>query len=80
MNPNEVLRIVHSLHRDKNIDPEIVFQAIEAALTSAARKQYGEEAEIAIMIDRETCQFSGVCDGVELDAVTLDELPEKRSS
>ena len=28
MNPSEVLRIVDAIHRDKNIDKEIVFQAI----------------------------------------------------
>ena len=32
MNATEVLRIVDAIHRDKNIDKEIVFQAIEAAL------------------------------------------------
>ena len=74
MNPNEVLRIVDSLHRDKNIDPEIVFQAIEAALSSAARKQYGEDADIAITIDRETCVFHGVCDGVELDTDVIGRI------
>ena len=53
MNPNEVLRIVDAIHRDKNIDKEIVIQAIEAALVSAARKYYGDEAEIEIRIDSE---------------------------
>ena len=52
MNSTEVLRIVDAIHRDKNIDPEIVFQAIESALVTAAKKSYGEEAEIAIHIDR----------------------------
>jgi len=74
MNPNEVLRIVDSLHRDKNIDPEIVFQAIESALTSAARKQYGEEAEITITIDRESGAFQGVCDGEELDTEVIGRI------
>ena len=36
MNASEVLRIVDSLHRDKNIPKEIVFVAIESALVSAA--------------------------------------------
>ena len=31
MKPEEILRIVDAIHRDKNIDKEIVFQAIEAA-------------------------------------------------
>ena len=53
MNPNEVLRIVDAIHRDKKIDKEIVFQAIEAALVSAAKKNYGEDSEIEITIDRQ---------------------------
>lgn len=67
MNPSEVLRIVDAIHRDKNIDKEIVFQAIESALLSAARKNYGEDAEIVIRIDREDGSISGECDGVALD-------------
>ena len=53
MNPSEVLRIVDAIHRDKNIDKEIVFEGIEAALVSAAKKHYGEEANIVVNIDRE---------------------------
>ena len=68
MNPNEVLRIVDAIHRDKNIDPEIVFQAIEAALVTATKKNHGEEADIVINIDREDGSISGTCDGVALDA------------
>ena len=67
MNPNEVLRIVDAIHRDKNIDPEIVFQAIESALVTAAKKHYGEESEIAIQIDREDGSISGQCNGEFLD-------------
>ena len=36
MKPEEVLRIVDAIHLDKNIDKEIVFEAIEQALVSAA--------------------------------------------
>ena len=67
MNPTEVLRIVDAIHRDKNIDKEIVFQAIEAALVSAARKHYGEDAEIQFGIHREDGKVEGVCDGDMLD-------------
>ncbi len=67
MNPSEILRIVDAIHRDKNIDKEIVFQAIESALVSAARKNYGDEAEIAIQIDRTDGSIRGTCDGKELD-------------
>ena len=67
MNPNEILRIVDAIHRDKNIDPEIVFQAIESALETAAKKNYGEDAEIRIVINREDGSMSGTCDGTPLD-------------
>ena len=67
MNPTEVLRVVDAIHRDKKIEKEIVFQAIEAALISAARKHYGEEAEIHFEIHREDGIIQGVCDGEVLD-------------
>jgi N utilization substance protein A len=67
MNANEVLRIVDAIHRDKNIDKEIVFQAIEAALISAAKKQYGEDQEVVLNIDRLNGAISGSHNGVPLD-------------
>lgn len=67
MNPAEVLRVVDAIHRDKNIDKELVFSAIESALVSATRKYYGEEAEIQIQIDRGSGQISGECDGDPVD-------------
>ena len=66
MNPSELLRIVDSIHRDKNIDKEIVFEGIEAALVSAAKKHYGEDEEIEVHIDRETGAITGSHDGVPL--------------
>ncbi len=68
MNASEVLRIVDAIHRDKNIEKEVVFEGIEAALVSAAKKHYGEEADIEVQIDRESGEISGVCDGEPLDA------------
>ena len=59
MNANEVLRIVDSLHRDKNIDKEVLFRAIESGLVSAARKHFGEEADIEFNIDRVAGQING---------------------
>jgi len=67
MKPNDLLRIVDALHRDKNIDKEIVFQAIESALVSAARKYYGEETDITFDIERESGVMVGSIDGEELD-------------
>jgi len=41
MDGREVLRLVEALHKDKNIEKEVVFRGIEAALLSAARKHFG---------------------------------------
>lgn len=67
MNANEILRIVDSLHREKNIDKEIVFRAIEAAMVSAARKHYGEEAEIDFRINRENGAIDGEVNGEKVE-------------
>src|SRR5690242_20343945 len=56
MNGNEVLRIVDAIHRDKNIDKEIVFEGIAQAILSAAKKHYGEEVPLDVQIDRESGQ------------------------
>jgi N utilization substance protein A len=68
MNPNEVLRIVDAIHRDKNIDKEIVFEGIEAALVSAAKKHYGEEADIDVKINREDGSIAATLEGQPLDS------------
>ncbi|MBL8830330.1 MAG: transcription termination factor NusA [Planctomycetaceae bacterium] len=67
MNASEVLRIIDAIHRDKNIDKEVIFQAIESALASALKKHYGEESQIVVNIDRKDGTVSGVRDGVPLD-------------
>lgn len=66
MKPSDLLRIVDSMHRDKNIEKEVVFRAIEAALVTAARKHYGEEAAIVFQIDRDKGEITGACDGTSL--------------
>lgn len=63
MNPQDILRIVDAIHRDKNIDKEVIFEGIEAALVSALKKHYGEEAEIVVAIDRQNGNVSGTHNG-----------------
>ena len=67
MKPEEILRIVDAIHRDKNIDKEVVFQAIEAALVTALTRQYGEGTDISIAIDRADGRLSGMGDGQSID-------------
>jgi len=73
MNPSELLRIVDAIHRDKNIDKEIVFEGIEAALVSAAKKHFGEEEDVVVQISRENGSISGTHNGVPLDPEDMAE-------
>jgi transcription termination/antitermination protein NusA len=68
MNSNELLRLIDSIHRDKNIDKEIVFQAIEAAFASALKRKHGDEEEVIVInINRQDGSITGSRDGVALD-------------
>jgi transcription termination/antitermination protein NusA len=71
----EVLRIVDSIHRDKNIEKEIVFQGIEMALLSAARKFFPETDDVTITIDRETGHVSATHNGQPLAPEVLGRIP-----
>ncbi len=66
MNPQDILRYVDSMHREKNIDQEIVFSAIEAALQTAAKRQYGEESDIVVQLDRQNGQIKAFLAGEPL--------------
>ncbi len=74
MDPNEVLRLVDTIHRDKNIDKGVVFEGIEAALVSAAKKHFGEEEEIEITINRDDGSITGTHNGVPL---APDQMAER---
>jgi len=73
MDPSELLRLVDAIHRDKNIDKEIVFEGIEAALISAAKKHYGEDCEVIVQIDRKDGLISGTHNGVPLSPEEMAE-------
>ncbi|MEW6742765.1 MAG: transcription termination factor NusA [Planctomycetota bacterium] len=54
MNGEELLRVIDAIHRDKDIDKEILFESIEMALATAARKRYGTVDDLTVRIDRST--------------------------
>ena len=54
----EVLLLVDALAREKNVDKEIVFGAVESALASATKKRFSEEADVRISIDRNTGEYA----------------------
>src|SRR5438270_615438 len=54
MKGTELLRIVDQMQHEKNIDREVIFSGIEAALQLATQKKYGEETEVQVTIDRDS--------------------------
>ncbi|WP_247422792.1 transcription termination factor NusA [Ralstonia pseudosolanacearum] len=50
----EVLLLVDALAREKNVDKDVVFGALEAALASATKKRFEEDVEVRVAIDRES--------------------------
>ena len=74
MNGNEILRIVDAIHRDKAISMDVVFEGIEQAILSAARKHFSEEEKLEVRIDRETGEPALICDGRALESELLGDL------
>ena len=50
----ELLQIADAVAREKNIDREIVIEAIEEAIQKGARSRYGAEHDIRVNIDQKT--------------------------
>jgi N utilization substance protein A len=63
MDPADIIRFADVVHRDRGIDKEVVFTAIEQGLLTAARRRFGEEAVIEVHLDRKngkiTCLVNG---------------------
>lgn len=53
----EILLLADALAREKNVDREIVFQSIESALASATKKQFSDEVDVRVAIDRESGDY-----------------------
>src|SRR5919109_619110 len=54
----EILLLVDALAREKNVDKEIVFGALELALASATKKRFQEDVDVRASVDRTTGEFS----------------------
>ncbi len=53
----ELLMLVDAISREKNVDREVVFGAVELALASATKKLYEGEVDIRVSIDRDTGEY-----------------------
>ena len=53
----ELLMLVDAISREKNVEREVVFGAVESALASASKKLHGGEVDIRVTIDRNTGEY-----------------------
>jgi len=53
----EILLLVDALAREKNVNRDVVFGALEMALASATKKKYSEDIDVRVNIDRNTGNY-----------------------
>jgi transcription termination/antitermination protein NusA len=53
----ELLMLVDAISREKSVDLEVVFGAVESALASASKKLHGGEVDIRVSIDRQSGEY-----------------------
>ncbi len=77
MNNAEMLRLIDSIARDRNVDKDLLFDDLEQAMVSAARKHYhaDEEEEFACEIDRFTGAIQLWRQGNPIDLADLGRIP-----
>ncbi len=53
----ELILLVDALAREKNVNKDVVFGALEQAIGSATKKRFSEDVEVRVAIDRDTGEY-----------------------
>ncbi len=53
----EMLMLVDAISREKTVERDVVFGAVEAALASASKKLHGGEVDMRVAVDRDTGEY-----------------------
>jgi len=54
---NEILMVVEAVSREKGVEREIIFAALEAALATATRKRYKGDIDVRVTIHRDSGEY-----------------------
>ena len=57
VNANYIPQIVQALSDERNLAPDVIFEALEAALAAAARKRHILDIDARVEIDKDTGEF-----------------------
>ncbi len=69
----ELIQALNDLGKEKGIDVEIIIEAIEAALVSAYKKNFGSQSNMRVTFDRETGEIK-----VYTRKLIVEEVTEER--
>lgn len=58
MEPELILKLVETMSRDKDVERELIFEAIEHALAVAARRKVNDPEAVQVTIDRKSGEIS----------------------
>ena len=53
----EMLMLVEAISREKNVERDVVFGAVESALAQATKKLYKGEVDIRVAVDRDSGNY-----------------------
>jgi transcription termination/antitermination protein NusA len=70
----DLVRIIDSIHRDKNIPKDVLWEGIQSALLSAAKKHFPEAEEITVTIDTDDGQIDAIKDGEKMNPEFLGRI------
>lgn len=76
MNSKEFLKAVDLLEKEKHIDREIIFEAMELALASAYKKNFNSKTNVKVLINKETGEIKVYSYLLVVDDNCEDEVDE----
>ena len=71
----ELIEALTQVSQEKGIDKEVIIEAIESALVSACKKHYGQSANVRVILNRETGEYTVLATKNIVEEVT-DEMAE----
>jgi len=73
-NGKELIEALTLVSQERGIDKEVIFEAIEASLVSACKRQFGQNTEIRVIVDRELGTYTVMAKKTIVEAVQDDQI------
>ncbi len=74
---NEIILIVDAVSREKGVEKEIIFEALEAALATATRKRHKDDIDARVSIHRDTGEYDSFRRWEVMDEEAEIEHPDR---